>query len=472
MTAHNHIAAFKAMLGNKGVITSPDQLAPHLEEWRGKFFGKTDVMLAPASTAEMATAVAYCAVHKIAIVPQGGNSGLVGGSLPGLGKYAEILISTKRMNHIPKVDIANMSITAEAGGTVVALQQAAAEHGLLFPLSLASQGSCTVGGIISTNAGGVHVMRYGTTRALTLGIEAVLPNGEIYSGLKALRKDNTGYALDQLLIGAEGTLGIVTKATFKLVPAEVQKHTLWLAVDSPADAVALLSSARAATGERVSVFEIMPHTGLEFVLAHIPGTRNPLAAPSPWYILMEVATCSPDEMLTRSLTTWLGTLLEQGIISDGAVASSQAQAADFWRLRESMSEAQKQEGGSIKHDIAVPVSHIPAFLEETTQLLEKQYPGCRVTPFGHVGDGNLHYNVMQAAGADTGAFLAQWEDMNRLVHDQVAKFSGSISAEHGIGSLKKSELARIKPAAELEAMRQIKAALDPANIMNPNVLFY
>jgi len=471
MISQDHIAALSALLGPKGAITAPEALAPHLSEWRGKFFGQTPLMIAPENTAEAAKAIAYCHQNQIALVPQGGNTGLVGGGLPGLGAQQEILISSKRMNRILEVDAANYSVTAEAGCTVTVLQGAAAEAGLLFPLSLASEGSCTAGGIISTNAGGVHVMRYGNTRALTLGLEAVLPTGEIYSGLKKLRKDNSGYALEQLLIGAEGTLGFVSKATFKLYPAEVQKHTLWLAVDSPADALALLASAREASGDRVSVFEIMPHAGLEFVLAHIPGTRNPLTQKSLWYLLVEIAANRIDASLGPETEHWLMAMMDSGMIKDGAIAMSAAQAADFWRLRESMSEAQKHVGGSIKHDISVPTSSLPAFTEEASSMLEARYSGCRVTPFGHLGDGNLHFNVMQPEGADREKFLALWPEMNQLVHDLVVQYGGSISAEHGIGSLKKHELARTKTPAELAAMKAIKQALDPHAIMNPNVLF-
>ena len=467
----DHIDAFKAMLGEKAVVADDATLASHLEEWRGKFFGKTDLMLAPASAEEMEQAVRYCSDNNIKIVPQGGNTGLVGGSLPGLNGQNEILINTKRMNQILTVDHANQSITAEAGCTVAQLQVAAAEHGLLFPLSLASEGSCTVGGIISTNAGGVHVLRYGTTRTLTLGIEAVLASGETFSNLYAPKKDNTGYALDQLLIGAEGTLGIVTKATLKLVPAEVQKHTFWLAVSSPEDAIQLLAGARKASGGRISVFEIMPHVGLEFVLAHMAGSRNPLTAVAPWYLLVEAASNGVDLALEKSLEVWLEDALVSGKILDGTVATNEGQAKEFWRLRESMSEAQKHEGGSIKHDISVPLAELPVFIEQTTKLLEQEFEGCRVTPFGHVGDGNLHFNVMQPINADKEEFLACWSKVNELVHDQAMSFGGSISAEHGIGSLKKHELARTKPAAEILAMRALKKALDPKNIMNPNVLF-
>jgi len=471
MTDTKHIEAFKAILGKKAVITEPETLKPHLEEWRGKFFGQTDVMLMPPNSDTLAKAVKYCSDHDIKIVPQGGNTGLVGGSLPGLGNDNEILINTSRMSRVLHVDSHNMSITAEAGCTVAQLQAAAAEHALLFPLSLASEGSCTVGGIISTNAGGVHVLRYGTTRTLTLGLEAVLPSGKTYSNLNAPKKDNTGYALDQLLIGAEGTLGIITKATLKLTPAEIQKHTFWLAVNSPKRAVQLLGEARRASSDRVSVFEIMPQAGLEFVLKHIAGTRNPLTNEAPWYLLVEVASGTFDTGLERSMLAWLESAIEAGSILDGAMATSESQSKAFWRLRESISEAQKHEGGSIKHDISVPLAMLPEFIVETTYMLEQRFPACRVTPFGHVGDGNLHFNVMQPQDAKKELFLANWDAMNRLVHDQTMKFGGSISAEHGIGSLKKSELARTKPAAEIKAMQAIKNALDPKNIMNPNVLF-
>ncbi|PCI62230.1 MAG: hydroxyacid dehydrogenase [Kordiimonadales bacterium] len=471
MISREHIEALGRICGPKGSTTDPDVLAPHLSEWRDKFTGKTALMLMPQTAAEAAAAVAYCNDHSIALVPQGGNTGLVGGSLPGLGKADEILVSTKRMSRIVTVDADNYSITAEAGCTVAALQAAAEAENRLFPLSLASEGSCTVGGIVSTNAGGVHVVRYGNTRALTLGIEAILPDGSIYDGLTSLRKDNTGYALDQLLIGAEGTLGLVTRATFKLYPKEVERHTLWLGVNSVKDALSLLSSAREATGDRVSVFELMPHTGLEFVLNHIPDTRNPLDTAHLWYLLIDIGTSAPDTALKTAIENWVETALSNGLVQNGAIATSGKQASAFWQLRESMSEAQKHEGASIKHDISVPVSNVPAFIEEATATLEKTYSGVRVTPFGHLGDGNLHFNVMQPKGADKTEFLAHWEAMNELVHDIVINYGGSISAEHGIGSLKKAELARTKPKAALTAMKSIKQALDPKGIMNPNVLF-
>lgn len=471
MIAQQHIDALCKLLGPKGATTDQAEIAPHLEEWRSKYFGKTQLMLKPASSEEVAAAVSYCNEHSIAIVPQGGNTGLVGGSLPGLGTRDEVLLSTKRLNKHISVDAQDYSITADAGITIAALQDAANAEGCLFPLSLASEGSCTVGGVVSTNAGGVHVVRYGTVRALTVGLEAVLPNGDIYNGLSSLRKDNTGYALDQLLVGAEGTLGVVTKATFKLYPAETQKHTFWLALKSPQNALELLAEARQVTGDRVSVFEFMPHIGLELVLRHIPGTQSPLEADYPWYVLLEVANTAEDSALADALDHWIEKALDAGLIMDGAVAQSNSQAAAFWRLRESMSEAQKHEGGSIKHDISVPVSSVPAFLEEASAAVVRAYPGSRPTPFGHLGDGNIHFNIMQPPAADKGAFLSNWEEMNKLVHDIVTRYKGSISAEHGIGSMKKNELARTKAAANIAAMKAIKKAIDPNNILNPGVLF-
>lgn len=471
MISDTHISALSDIVGPKGAITDADALAPHLSEWRGKFFGKTQLMLAPEKPESAAKAIAYCNHHKIALVPQGGNTGLVGGGIPGLGERDEILLSSKRLRESLTVNPSDFSITASAGFTVAELQEAAAEHGLLFPLSLASEGSCTVGGVVSTNAGGMHVGRYGNTRALTLGLQAALPNGSIINDLSSLRKDNTGYELSQLLIGAEGTLGFVTAATFKLFPAEVQRHTLWLAVPSPEEALELLASTKKVTGDRVSVFEIVPHSGLEFVLEHIEGCRNPLTEKENWYMLVEIATSSADAGLETAVTDWLEQAMDSNLITDGAIANSEQQRQDFWKLRESMSEAQKHEGGSIKHDISVPLSSIPSFIKEGSALLEKTYTGCRVTPFGHLGDGNLHFNVMQPKGADRESFLANWKEMNSLLHDLVIRYAGSISAEHGIGSLKATELKRTKESSQLAAMHAIKAALDPNNIMNPGSLF-
>ncbi len=466
-----HYQKLIELAGPKGATTDRDVIAPHLTEWRDKFHGDTPLMLMPRDVAVASSLIRYCAAHGITIKTQGGNTGLVGGSTPGLEGRREVLLSTCRMNSYCGVDADNFSITADAGCTVAELQTKAAGHDLLFPLSLASEGSCTVGGVVSTNAGGIHVLRYGTTRALTLGLQAVLPNGEIIDELTALRKNNTGYSLSQLLVGAEGTLGLVTRATFKLFPREVQKHTCLLAVSTPADALRLLASARVASGDRVSAFELMPRFGLELVLKHIPGSTDPLGGDYPWYVLTDIATSREDSALAADIGQWLEDELERGHILNGALASSLAQAESFWRLRESMSEAQKFEGGSIKHDIAVPVSRVPAFLECASEAVLKACPGSRLVAFGHLGDGNIHFNLMQPIGTDKSAFLARWEEISTLVHDIVTEFDGSISAEHGIGTLKRDELARLKAPASLDAMRAIKAALDPKKIMNPGVLF-
>ncbi|MFC4348452.1 FAD-binding oxidoreductase [Kordiimonas lipolytica] len=465
-----HIDALIVLAGPKGATTDANEVAPHLREWRDKFNGKTPLMLMPSDAETVSKLVRYCNDHQIAIVPQGGNTGLVGGGIPGLEGRNEVLFSTKRLRGSIAVDPDDMTITADAGYTVAELQAAAAEHDLLFPLSLASEGSCTAGGVVSTNAGGVHVVRYGTTRALTLGIEAVLPDGSIMNDLSALRKDNTGYDLTQLLVGAEGTLGIITRVSFKLAPAEKQLHSCWLAVDSPTDALKLLRSARQATGDRVSAFELMPRYGVELVLNHIPGTSDPLAAPYDWYVLTDIASSSIDPALETQVSDWLEHEIAAGTIKDGVVASTLAQREALWRLRETMSEAQKHEGGSIKHDISVPVSKVPDFLTVAGKAVMNGWPGARLTPFGHLGDGNIHFNVMQPADADKEAFLGSWEAMNALVHDIVTKFGGSISAEHGIGTLKRAEMKRLKDPAQLQAMRAIKKALDPHNIMNPGAL--
>ena len=471
MSMDAHIAKLIELAGGKGATTNAEVIAPHLTEWRDKFQGNAALMLMPESAENAQVLIRYCTDHNIKIKTQGGNTGLVGGSTPGLEGRHEVLLSTRRMNSFCEVDADDFSITADAGCTVAELQAKAAEHNLLFPLSLASEGSCTVGGVVSTNAGGIHVLRYGTTRALTLGLQAVLPNGDIINELTALRKNNTGYNLSQLLVGAEGTLGFVTRATFKLFPQEAQKHTCLLAVKSPSDALKLLASARIASGDRVSAFELMPRFGLELVFKHIPGSVDPLGNIYPWYVLTDIATSRTDASLEADVASWLEGELESGTILDGALASSLSQAESFWRLRESMSEAQKHEGGSIKHDIAVPVSKVPAFLERASRAVLELCPGSRLVAFGHLGDGNIHFNLMQPTGADKKDFLARWEEISTLVHDIVMEFDGSISAEHGIGTLKREELSRLKASASLVAMHAIKAAFDPKNIMNPGVLF-
>ena len=400
------------------------------------------------------------------MVPQGGNTGLCGGATP-LVDGAAVVISLARMNRIRALDADNDTLTVEAGCTLAAVQEAAAAVGRLFPLSLASEGSCLIGGNLSTNAGGVQVLRYGNTRELVLGLEVVLPDGRVWDGLRGLRKDNTGYDLKQLFIGAEGTLGIVTAAVLKLFPAIRSRATAWVAVPDPRAAVRLLGMLRAACGERVSAFEIVGRTALGLVLQHIPGARDPLAGAPAWSVLVELSDPDVDAPLDAQLQAVLGEACAQGLAADAAVAASAAQAQALWALREDISEAQRIEGVSIKHDVSVPVSRIPEFLERAGAALAARWPDVRVVAFGHIGDGNLHYNLSKPAADDNAAFIARTAEVNRIVHDLVCELGGSISAEHGLGQLKREEVLRYKPALEMELMRRVKQAFDPAGLMNP-----
>ena len=450
----------KDAVGPKGFSQDPAEIAPHLEEWRSKYEVHTPLLLKPATAAEVSAVLRICHETGTAVVTQGGNTGLVGGQIP---LHGEVLLSTQRLNRIRAVDKSGMTLAVEAGVTLAAVQHAARDAGLLFPLSLASEGSCTIGGNISTNAGGTHVIRYGMTRALVLGLEVVLADGRILDLLRLLPKDNTGYDLKQLFIGAEGTLGIVTAAALKLFPQPKSRAVGFAAVASPAAALDLLGQMQARTGGLVSAFELLPRLALELVLAHIPGTRDPLSAPSPWYVLVE-ATAGEGFDLT--------TLFESGLMGadDAVVAASAAQGAALWKLRESISEAQKLEGASIKHDIAVPVAKVPEFLTVTVPQVLKLAPGARPVSFGHLGDGNLHVNFQSPQPGDDKPFLALWEEMQLIVHDAVHGFGGSISAEHGIGIMKRDALPRYKSHAELDAMRAVKAAFDPKNILNAGKL--
>jgi FAD/FMN-containing dehydrogenase len=460
------LAALKQLLGPKGFSTDAEELAPHLKEWRGLYQGRTALMLKPASTEEVAAAVAICHKAGLPLVPQGGNTGLVGGGLPD-ESGSEILISLSRLNKIRAKDALNYTLTVEAGCILGAIQNAASEMDRLFPLSLAAEGSCEIGGNISTNAGGIAVLRYGSMRDLVLGLEVVLPDGRIWHGLKHLRKDNTGYDLKQLFIGAEGTLGIITAATLKLFPKPKDRATAIVALPNPAAAIELLSLAREHSGDSVSAFELIPRLGLDFVLRHIPGTREPLEKTYPWYALIELTSASEMAGLQSRLERILSDGMTQGLVIDGAIAATLTQTASFWHLREDMSESQRHEGGSIKHDISVPVSKVADFIQEASAAAVKALPGIRPVAFGHVGDGNVHFNLSQPVGADTGAFLARRPEMNRIVHDIVAGMGGSISAEHGIGRLKVDELAHYKDPLELLMMQQVKKAFDPENLMNP-----
>ncbi|HVZ70649.1 MAG TPA: FAD-binding oxidoreductase [Rhizomicrobium sp.] len=454
----------KSALGPKGFSEDPAEIEPHLVEWRGKYHGQTSLLLKPATTAEVSAVLAICNGTGTAIVPQGGNTGLVGGQIP---FHGEVLLSLSRMNRIRRVDAEDMSLIAEAGTVLDAIHKAADNVHRIFPLSLASEGSCTIGGNLSTNAGGVDVLRYGAARELVLGLEVVLADGRVLDMLRTLRKDNTGYDLKQLFIGAEGTLGIITAAALKLFAKPAERVTAIAAIPSAAAAVTLLSRLQEQTGGLVSAFEIIPRIGLDFVLAHIPQTKDPLRAPSPWYVLIE-ATSGEHFGLRDTVERALGA--DTNLVADAVIAESESQRAQFWRLRESISEAQKPEGGSIKHDISVPVARIPEFLDVASSAVQKLIPGARPVPFGHIGDGNIHFNISVPKGADSAAFLARWGEISRAVHDIVHRFGGSISAEHGLGVMKNNEIARYKSAAEIDAMRALKSAFDPKNILNPGKL--
>jgi FAD/FMN-containing dehydrogenase len=450
----------KEAVGPKGFSEDQAEIAPHLEEWRSKYEGHSPLLLKPATTAEVAAILSIAQDTGTAIVPQGGNTGLVGAQIP---FHGEVLLSLKRMNKIRALDADGMVLTAEAGVTLAEAQAAAAAQNLLFPLSLASEGSCTIGGNVSTNAGGTHVLRYGMMRALVLGLEVVLADGRVLPMLKSLHKDNTGYDLKQIFIGAEGTLGVVTAAALRLFARPAETAVAFVAMNDPTAALRLLGLMQEKTGSLLSAFELIPRLALELSVKHIPGVRDPLAAPSPWYALLEVSGGVGATALTN---TALAAALEQDLIQDATLAQNVAQARALWKVRESISEAQKREGASIKHDISVPVAAIPAFIEQATAAVQAKFPGARPVSFGHMGDGNLHFNFSAPAGGDE-AFLAQWDEMQLTVHDIVKEFSGSISAEHGIGIMKRDLLPRYKSSEELDAMRALKHAFDPKNILNP-----
>ncbi|CAM5191922.1 FAD/FMN-containing dehydrogenase OS=Bosea thiooxidans OX=53254 GN=SAMN05660750_02938 PE=3 SV=1 [Bosea thiooxidans] len=453
------------IVGAKNVVTDADAMVPYLKEWRDLFRGKAQAIVRPGTVAEVVELVKLAAETRTALVPQGGNTGLVGGQIP-IGEGREIVLSLQRLDKIRAVDTDGDTMIVEAGVTLKRAQDAAEAAGRLFPLSLASEGSCTIGGNLSTNAGGTAVLAYGNARDLCMGLEVVLPDGRIWNGLRQLRKDNTGYDLKNLFIGAEGTLGIITAAVLKLFPMPAARATAFLAVPSPEAALELLNAAKAGAGGTLTTFELMPRVGLDFVLRHAAGARDPLSGPSPWYVLMEVSAQVPAG-LDEAVETFLGEALEKGIVTDAALAGSLTQRADFWKLREMLSEVQIHEGGSIKHDVSVPVHATPEFLNRAIAAVEAMVPGCRPVPFGHLGDGNIHFNVSQPVGADKAGFLANWSKMNEMVHAIVAELKGSISAEHGIGRLKRDLLPGVKDPVELDLMRSIKKTLDPQGIFNP-----
>ncbi|OYX31181.1 MAG: hydroxyacid dehydrogenase [Caulobacterales bacterium 32-69-10] len=456
----------KSVLGPAGWSDDPARLAPKLVEWRDRWQGATPLLLLPRTTAEVAEVVRLCAEARVAITPQGGNTGLVGGQIP----QGEVLLSLERMRAVRLLDPLDDVMVVEAGVTLAAVQAAAIEADRTFPLSLASEGTATIGGLVSTNAGGTAVLRYGTMRALVLGLEAVLPNGEVFDGLKRLRKDNTGYDLKQLLIGAEGTLGVVTAAALRLFPRLTSRAVAVAGVESPAAALQLLALAKAESGGTIEAFELMGRRGVGFAVKNIPNTREPLDGEHPWYVLVEVAAARAGAA-EETLETVLGSGFEAGLIRDAVIAQNETQARAFWAVRENQSAAQKPEGITWKHDIAVPVGQVPAFIEQASQAAEAMVPGARITAFGHLGDGNIHYDVIQPEGGDGSAHAALRDQGSRMIHDIAASLGGSISAEHGLGSMKTSEALRYKSAAEVAAARAVRAALDPNRIMNPRVLF-
>ncbi|MFJ6024172.1 FAD-binding oxidoreductase [Brevundimonas sp. NPDC092305] len=458
--------ALKAALGDGGWTDDPQLIAPWLTEWRNRWTGHTPLMLTPRSTEEVARAVRICAEHRVPIIPQGGGTGLVGGQIP----YGEVLISLRKMRAIRDVTPLDDAMTVEAGLTLLEAQQAASAAGRTFPLSLAAEGSATIGGVISTNAGGTQVVRYGMMRDLVLGIEAVLPSGEVFNGLKRLRKDNTGYDLKQLLIGAEGTLGVVTAATLKLFPVLRSRAVAIVGLEAAAASIELLARAKAETGGAVEAFELMKRLGMALVLKNIPDTREPLESTPEWYVLIEIASGQPGAAEAQ-MERLLEVAFEEGLITDAAIAQNDAQRAAFWRLREEHSAGLKPEGGGWKHDVSVPISRIADYIDEATAAVERFHPGARVSVFGHVGDGNLHYDVLPGAGQDVAAFIGRWKEGSQVIHDVVARYDGSISAEHGLGRLKTEEAMRYKSAVEIETMRAIRHAMDPLRIMNPAVLF-
>jgi len=463
------LASLREVLGAAGLLTEHAEQARYLADWRGNFPGRALAVALPASTAQVSAVVRLCAAAGVAMVPQGGNTGLVGGSVPD-ASGAELVISLQRLNRVREVDALNNAITVEAGCVLQAVQAAAAAHHRLFPLALGAQGSAMIGGNLATNAGGEQVLRYGNARDLALGLEVVLPDGRVLDALSPLRKDNTGYDLKQLFIGAEGTLGIITAASLKLYPQPTAQATAWLAVADPQAAVSVLAGLRDALGDRVTAFELMGRGVLDLVLRHFPGTRDPLPGGAAWQVLTDVSDSGSLDELNPKLEAALGRLMEDGLVLDAAVAASGPQREAMWQLRNHIPEAQRLEGPSIKHDVSMPITRIPEFITRAAPLLEAAVPGIRVMCFGHVGDGNLHFN--QSAPLQMGAadFKPCFELVHAIVHGLAVQLGGSISAEHGIGRLKQADFVRFKPPLAVELMQRIKQALDPQHLMNPGRL--
>jgi FAD/FMN-containing dehydrogenase len=462
------IAESAQRLGPKAIITDRAEIEPWLTDWRGRVHGSASAILAPANTEEVASIVNLAAKHRVPLVPQGGNTGMAAGATPPADGSA-LILSLRRMNNIRALSADNRLAVAEAGVILEQLHRAAHEAGMRFPLTLGARGSCTIGGLTSTNAGGTQVLKFGTMRSLVAGVEAVLPDGSIHDGLSGLKKDNRGYSLDQLLIGAEGTLGVVTAVALRLVPAIAARAVAWAAVQSPTRALDLLRFLEARTSS-VEGFELVPQDTLHLVLKHIPGTRAPLSGEHPWHVLVEATTVDADTNISAELEQLLGTAFQQGIIADAAIASSEAQADAFWRLRDSISEAERGEGQTLAHDISVPVADMPRFIIDAAAEVERAFPGVTASGFGHLGDGNIHFHVRAPNHAAPDWYEREGTAITRMVDDLVTAAGGSISAEHGIGQLKLGEFARLAPPGRIHALQAIKHALDPLGILNPGKL--
>jgi FAD/FMN-containing dehydrogenase len=463
------LAALERRLGPKGFSADADAMGPWLEDWRKRYRGASPALLSPADTDEVSAIVRMCAPERVALVPQGGNSSMAGGATPD-ATGAALLLSLRRMNRVRRVDADGAVAVVEAGVILADLHAAAAGAGLRFPLTLGARGSATVGGLVSTNAGGTQVLRWGTMRGLVRGIEAVLADGSLLNGLSALKKDNRGYDLTQLLIGAEGTLGVVTAATLRLAPAIGSRSVAWIGLDTPTAALALLRLAGERLGDAVEGFELVPDEALELVLRHVPGMRAPLRSGHSWHVLIEAVAAAGAPAPEAGLQAVLEAALGSGLIEDAAIAASEAQADAFWRIRDSISEAERKDGPAAKHDLSVEVAAMPGFIAEAKAAVEARFPGTRVIAFGHLGDGNVHFNVRAPEGAGEQWLACDAAAVTGFVHDLVTAAGGSISAEHGIGQMRLSELGRLGDPARLAAMRAIKQALDPHGIMNPGKL--
>jgi FAD/FMN-containing dehydrogenase len=458
----------KQRLDPKAVITDPKEIEPWATDWRGRVHGTAPAMLAPSSTSEVAEIVKLAAAYRVPLVPQGGNTGMSAGATPPADASA-VLLSMRRMNRIRSISAEDRMAVAEAGMVLATLHDAAHEVGMRFPLTLGARGSCTIGGLTSTNAGGTQVLKFGTMRSLVAGVEAVLPDGSIHNGLSGLKKDNRGYSIDQLLIGAEGTLGVVTAVALRLVPAVADRAVAWAGLESPIRALDLLRFLEART-HSVEGFELVPADSLQLVLKHIPGTRAPLSSEHAWHVLIEATTAEAAPNVAEELESLLGQALEQGIIGDAAIASNEAQAEAFWKIRDSISEAERAESQTLAHDISVAVADMPRFIVEASEQVERAFPGVIASGFGHLGDGNIHFHVRAGSHAAPDWYDSEGAQITRFVDDLVTEAAGSISAEHGIGQLKRAEFARLAEPGRVHALRAIKQALDPLGIMNPGKL--